>query len=98
MANTTGKKYGGRAKGTPNRTTSETKELLLKVVGQELDKLGALMVKLDPIDRVNALAKLLPFVVPKQSDITVENKQPMTEEQRDARMEQLKAKLNSSEI
>lgn len=98
MANTTGKKYGGRAKGTPNRTTSETKELLLKVVGQELDKLGALMVKLDPIDRVNALAKLLPFVVPKQSDITVENKQPMTEEQRVARMEQLKAKLNSSEI
>lgn len=98
MANTTGKKYGGRAKGTPNRTTSETKELLLKVVGQELDKLGALMVKLDPIDRVNALAKLLPFVVPKQSDITVENKQPMTEEQRDVRMEQLKAKLNSSEI
>ncbi len=98
MANTTGKKYGGRAKGTPNRTTSETKELLLKVVGQELDKLGALMVKLDPIDRVNALAKLLPFVVPKQSDITVENKQPMTEEQRDARIEKLKAKLNSTNL
>ena len=98
MANTTGKKYGGRIKGTPNRTTTETKELLLKVVGQELDKLGALMVKLDPIDRINALAKLLPFVVPKQSEIAIEQKQPMTEEQRKARMEELKAKLNSSEV
>lgn len=98
MANTTGKKYGGRAKGTPNRTTTETKELLLKVVCQELDKLGILMVKLEPLDRINVLAKLLPFVLPKQSDITVENKQPMTEEQRDARIEELKAKFNSSEI
>lgn len=98
MANTTGKKYGGRAKGTPNRTSSQAKELLLKVVGQELDKLGTLMIKLDPIDRINALAKLLPFVVPKQSEIAIDQKQPMTEEQRIARLEVLKAKLNSSKV
>lgn len=98
MANTTGKKYGGRAKGTPNRTTTETKELLITVVGKELDKLGALMVKLEPIDRINALAKLLPFVIPKQSEIAIEQKQPMTEEQRIAKIEYLKAKLNSSEV
>lgn len=98
MANTTGKKFGGRTKGTPNRTTAETKELLLQVVGKELDKLGALMVKLEPLDRINALAKLLPFVVPKQSEITIDEKPPMTEEQREQRIKELKEKLNQPEL
>jgi hypothetical protein len=96
MANTTGKKYGGRVKGTPNRTTTETKELLLKVVGKELDKLGALMVQLEPLDRINALAKLLPFVVPKQSEVTIDEKPPMTSEEREKRIKMLEEKLNRS--
>ena len=32
MANTTGKKYGGRKKGTPNKLTKEIKEKHLKAV------------------------------------------------------------------
>lgn len=88
----------GRVKGTPNKTTSEARELLQKIVGKELDKLGTLLSGLEPLDRVNALAKLLPYILPKKQEVTVEQKEPMTEEQRTARMEQLKAKLNSSEV
>jgi hypothetical protein len=36
MANTTGKKYGGRQKGTPNRMTKELRVLLKDIMYQEL--------------------------------------------------------------
>jgi hypothetical protein len=63
------KKTGGRSKGTPNRTTAETKELLQKIVNKEIDSLSSLLAKLEPNERVNALAKLLPYIVPKQSEV-----------------------------
>mgnify|MGYP007068585126 CR=1 FL=1 len=88
----------GRVKGTPNKTTAEARELLQKIVGKELDKLGALLSGLEPLERVNALAKLLPYILPKKQEVTLEQKEPMTEAQRIFRMEQLKAKLNSSEV
>lgn len=85
----------GRVKGTPNKTTAEARELLQKIVGKELDKLGTLLSGLEPLDRVNALAKLLPYILPKKQEVTLEQKEPMTEEQRIAKIEYLKAKLNS---
>ncbi len=90
------KKTGGRVAGTPNRTTSETKELLNKIVGKELNKLGALLEKLEPTERVNAIAKLLPYIVPKQSEIKaeIETNLSMTPEQREERLEYFKSKLN----
>ena len=39
MANTTGKKYGGREKGTPNRLTKELRSVLKDIVYQELEKI-----------------------------------------------------------
>ncbi len=36
MANTTGKKYGGRKKGTPNKLTKELREVLKDVLFNEL--------------------------------------------------------------
>ena len=70
----TGTKTGGRTKGTPNRTTAETKQLLQSIVSKELDKLGAMLEQLEPNDRINAIAKLLPYILPKQNEIAVENK------------------------
>ncbi|WKL47632.1 hypothetical protein Q1W71_22085 [Flavobacterium pectinovorum] len=67
----TGKKTGGRVAGTPNRTTKETKELLQKIVNNEIDNLGEMLGKLEPLERVNAIAKLLPYIVPKQSEVSV---------------------------
>ncbi|MNT08423.1 hypothetical protein D3C72_1431650 [compost metagenome] len=88
----------GRTKGTPNKTTTEAREILQKAIGKELDKLGTILAKLEPLERVNALAKLLPYILPKQSEITIGPKEEMTEEQRIARIEKLKAKLNNSEV
>ena len=39
MANTTGQKFGGRTKGTPNKCTSKTKELLSEAIGGEADRI-----------------------------------------------------------
>ena len=63
------KKTGGRTKGTPNRTTAETKELLQKIVNKEIDNLSLLLEQLEPNERINAISKLLPYIVPKQSEV-----------------------------
>jgi hypothetical protein len=68
----TGIKTGGRSKGTPNRNSAETKELLQTVLDKELDKLGILLGKLEPLDRVNAIAKLLPYILPRQNEVKAE--------------------------
>jgi hypothetical protein len=93
MANTTGKKHGGRQKGTPNRSTSETKELLQNVLNKQLDKLEVTLNKLKPSERVNALSKLLPYILPKQQDIVIEVAPPINEEQREKRIAELKKRL-----
>lgn len=67
-----GIKTGGRVKGTPNRTTSETKDLLQTIVMKEIDNLGEMLEKLEPLERVNAIAKLLPYILPKQSEVKTE--------------------------
>lgn len=70
----TGIKTGGRTKGTPNRTTAETKTLLQSIVNREIKNLSLLLEQLEPNERVNALTKLLPYIVPKQTEIVVEPK------------------------
>ena len=47
MANTTGNKYGGREKGTPNRITKELRSLLKDVM---YDEIGALQERLDALN------------------------------------------------
>ena len=49
MANTTGKKYGGRKKGTPNKTTHDMKSAILEA----FDRAGG-------ADYLTMLAKVLP--------------------------------------
>lgn len=72
MANTTGRKHGGRIAGTSNKTTAQTKAIVSKVISNELDNLESLLAKLSAKDRVNALIKLLPFVMPKQAEISID--------------------------
>ena len=45
MANTTGKKFGGRVKGTPNKLTTSFKELVAKTYQDLEDKQGKGMLK-----------------------------------------------------
>ncbi|MDI5899644.1 hypothetical protein [Flavobacterium yafengii] len=70
----TKQKTGGRVAGTPNRTTAETKELIQKIVSKELENIADFLEKLDPKERIDAIIKLMNFVIPKQSEIAVEAK------------------------
>lgn len=99
MANTTGKKFGGRQKGTPNKvnsTTAETKQLLQNVVTKQIEKLETTLSKLEPVDRVNALSKLLPYILPKQQgvEIEVKNERVRTSEEIDKELLQYKKLLD----
>lgn len=64
----------GRPKGAVNKTTAETKELLQKIVSNELETIEKRLELLDNKDRIDAIIRLLPYVIPKQSEISVEAK------------------------
>lgn len=94
------KKTGGRIAGTPNRTTAETKDLLQKIVGKELEKLGKIIEQLEPIERVSAISKLLPYLLPKQTESTLkgDKENPLVinnSEDREKRIAELIAKAQS---
>lgn len=73
----------GRPKGSINKTSAETKELLQKIVSNELEGIAERLEKLDNKERIDAVIKLLPYIVPKQSEISIDteyrnNFQPLT--------------------
>ena len=77
MANTTGNKYGGREKGTPNRITKELRSLLKDIM---YDEIGALQERLDtlsPKDRVELLIKLMPYALPKVTSVSHTTNEPL---------------------
>ena len=64
-----GKKTGGRQKGTPNQLTAELKDKLGNIVSAEMDTLAERLENLDDADRIAALAKLLPYVMPRAVEV-----------------------------
>ena len=77
MANTTGNKYGGREKGTPNRITKELRSLLKDIM---YDEIGALQERLDalnPKERVELLIKLMPYALPKVTSVSHTTNEPL---------------------
>jgi hypothetical protein len=61
-----GIKTGGRAKGTPNEVTRETREVLQKIVTEELKNLHHYIEAIErPEVRAKLLIDLLPYVIPK---------------------------------
>jgi len=77
MANTTGVKYGGRVKGTPNRMTKELRSVLKDVLYQELEQIQTHLDTLKPKERVELLIKLMPFVLPKVTSISHTTNEPL---------------------
>jgi hypothetical protein len=65
MANNTGKKFGGREAGTPNKLTKEIRVALKNILHQEIELLTEHFQKLETKDRLELLVKLLPFALPK---------------------------------
>jgi hypothetical protein len=77
MANTTGKKYGGRQKGTPNKLTKELRSVLKDILYQELEQIQERLDALKPRERVELLIKLMPYVLPKVTSVSHTTNEPL---------------------
>ena len=77
MANTTGIKYEGRTKGTPNRLTKEMRTILKNILFTELENIEELMDSLDSKQRIELVIKLLPFILPKVETVSHTYNEPV---------------------
>lgn len=69
-----GKKYGGRQKGTPNKTTTMTKEVIANLLSdyQETGLMHEDWLKLTPKDRMYVMTSLTNYVMPKMQAVAVD--------------------------
>ena len=66
-------KKGGRKQGIPNKSTKQIRELLTSILQEEIERIPELFDAItDPKRRLDALAKLLPFIAPKMQSIKEE--------------------------
>ena len=77
MANTTGNKYGGREKGTPNKLTKELRSVLKDILYQELEQIQEHLDTLNSKERVELLIKLMPYALPKVTSISHTTNEPL---------------------
>ena len=64
-----------RPKGSPNKTTQETREFLQHIIDGEQPKIKTALSELYNTNKLNymqAIIKLLPFVTPKVSEVNVQ--------------------------
>ena len=67
-------KVGGRQKGVPNRSTKVFRDLLGAFIYEEMELLPDNIKAIkSPEKRLELFIKLLPFVVPKMQDLSLEN-------------------------
>jgi hypothetical protein len=78
MANTTGKKFGGREKGTPNKLTAELRSALKDVLYEEIEQIPHRLDELEAKDRLEQLIKLMPYVFPKVQSVSQSLDEPMS--------------------
>lgn len=65
-----GKKTGGRERGTPNRITNETREIVKTILRIELPNLQTYISEIErPEIKARILIDLLPYVTPKYQSI-----------------------------
>lgn len=85
MANMTGKKFGGRKKGTPNKVTDKVRSQFEKLLTKNLATLQNDIEALEPKDRIKVMLELAKFVVPTlkateidlNADLTTKEKDPV---------------------
>ncbi|MDB2321765.1 hypothetical protein N9V34_02465 [Flavobacteriaceae bacterium] len=75
--NTTGKKFGGRKKGTPNKMTKELRSTLKDILFHEIEEIEDRLDLLDPKDRLELLIKLMPYALPKVTSISHKTNEPL---------------------
>lgn len=79
--NNTGKKYGGRTQGTPNRLTTEVRKKISDALNNSIENLESDLATLNTKERLEVVAKLLNFILPKlkEIDINTDEKEPISE-------------------
>ncbi len=70
MANSIGKKFGGREKGTSNKLTKELRSALKDVLYDEIEQIPHRLDELEAKDRLELLVKLLPHVFSKVQSVS----------------------------
>ena len=76
--NTTGKKFGGRTKGTPNKLTSNIKEKLSCIISEAIDSLD--IGSMSKSERLKLIQLAMPYVLTKPQQEEVEQQQNFTVE------------------
>ena len=77
MANTTGNKFGGRTKGTPNKLTKELRTVLKNILYNEIEKIEEYLGGLEPKEKLETIIKLMPFILPKTSNVSHTVNEPL---------------------
>lgn len=70
-----GAKYGGRQKGSLNKTTSELKSTLIELIEAEFEsgKIQTTLAALEGKDYMNAIKDILPYIISKApQDVNLE--------------------------
>jgi hypothetical protein len=65
MANTTGKKFGGRKKDTPNKDTKDLRQKVDILLSEKWEQLENDLKELSPKDRIDTYIKLMEYALPK---------------------------------
>ena len=99
MANTTGKKFGGRKKGTPNKANQQLREWIGHLIDGNRDLVEKDLKKLSPKDRMDAIIRLLEYKLPRlnrteiKETTSVEDFLEMTPQERQQRIQEIQRKL-----
>lgn len=70
---------GGRPPAVPNKTTKETKQILISALGCHVDNINSALTELKEKDikaYLEVIAKLLPFILPKQNETDIKGNLP----------------------
>ena len=62
--NNTKQKFGGRAKGTPNKATAELRERFTSLLESNFDTIQSDLNTLEPKDRIKTILEISKFVIP----------------------------------
>lgn len=85
-------------KSGPNALSNVVKEKLADLINKEIDNLPQMLSELEPRQRVEAIAKFLPYVTPKMSERAVSTKINVTVQDELKKLSGKDMKLEPAEI
>ena len=93
--NTTGKKFGGRTKGTPNKLNSEIKDKLSSIISEAIDSFD--IADMTKAERLKLIQLGIPYIITKPQQEEIQEQQNFTIEIID-RLEQVTDKETDAAI